>query len=364
MIVHDKAEYTAMTNSPVLVTGGAGFIGSAMVRRLADGKRSVVVIDALTYAGNLDSLGSAADTPGFAFEHANICDAAAVASVFDRYQPCAIIHLAAESHVDRSIDGPDAFIQTNLVGTFTMLQAARRHWNYLDEARKNSFRFIHVSTDEVFGSLGDNGRFNEKTAYAPRSPYSASKAGSDHLARAWHHTYGLPVIVTNCSNNYGPFQFPEKLIPLIILNALEGRALPVYGDGGNVRDWLHVDDHVEALLTVLDRGAVGATYLIGGEGERRNLEVVQSICRILDELAPPLGHPRKQLIEFVKDRPGHDFRYAIDSSVLSEELGWRPRYNFDDGLRATVRWYMENREWCERVQSGSYRRQRLGTLST
>jgi dTDP-glucose 4,6-dehydratase len=343
-----------------LVTGGAGFIGSALVRRLADEERPVVVVDALTYAGNLDSLRPAESQPSFAFEHVDICDAAAVASVFDRHQPGAVVHLAAESHVDRSIDGPDAFVKTNVVGTFTMLQAARRHWETLEGSAKSAFRFLHVSTDEVFGALGEADCFNEETPYDPRSPYSAAKAGSDHLARAWRHTYGLPVIVTNCSNNYGPYQFPEKLVPLIILNALEGRALPVYGNGHNVRDWLYVYDHVEALLTVLERGTVGATYLIGGDGERRNLEVVHSICQLLDELVPPLQHPRSQLIEFVKDRPGHDYRYAVDSSLLREELGWRPRYTFEDGLRATVRWYIENREWCERVQSGIYRRQRLG----
>jgi dTDP-glucose 4,6-dehydratase len=344
----------------ILVTGGAGFIGSAVARRLATQGRPFVVVDKLTYAGNLDSLGPALSAAGFTFEQVDICDRAALAGVFDRHCPAAVLHLAAESHVDRSIDGARAFVETNVLGTYELLEAARRHRERLDPRARARFRFVHVSTDEVFGSLGPEGLFDERTAYSPRSPYSATKAGSDHLARAWLHTYGLPVIVTSCSNNYGPYQFPEKLIPLMTLNALEGKPLPVYGRGENVRDWLHVDDHVDALLAVLERGTVGATYLIGGEGERRNIDVVRAICRFVDELAPPLRMPRETLIEFVLDRPGHDFRYAMDARRLREELGWRVRRPFDEGLRATVRWYLENPEWCERVQSGSYRRERLG----
>jgi dTDP-glucose 4,6-dehydratase len=347
-------------HSPVLVTGGAGFIGSAVVRRLAREGRRVVVMDKLTYAGNLDSLDGVSTLAGFAFEQVDVCDAAAVAGVLRRHRPAAIMHLAAESHVDRSIDGPGAFVMTNVVGTFTLLQETRRYMAELAPAERAAFRFLHVSTDEVFGSLGGTGRFDVTTPYDPQSPYSATKAGADHLARAWHHTYGLPVLVTNCSNNYGPYQFPEKLIPLAILNALEGRPVPVYGQGENVRDWLHVDDHVDALLLVLERGSVGETYLVGGHGERRNLDVVRNICRLVDELAAPLGRPRDDLIEFVTDRPGHDFRYAIDASRLEAELGWTPRHSFEDGLRETVRWYLDNPGWCERVQSGAYRRERLG----
>jgi dTDP-glucose 4,6-dehydratase len=319
-----------------------------------------VVVDKLTYAGSLDSLGPAFAAPGFAFERADVCDARALADVFRRHRPAAVLHLAAESHVDRSIDGSAAFVQTNLVGTYTLLEAARRHRDELPEGARARFRFVHVSTDEVFGSLGDAGFFDETTRYAPRSPYAATKAGSDHLARAWQHTYGLPVIVTSCSNNYGPYQFPEKLIPLVTLNAMEGKPLPVYGRGENVRDWLHVDDHVDALLRVLERGAVGATYVIGGGAERRNLDVVRSICRLVDELAPPLGRPRERLIEFVRDRPGHDHRYATDWTRIRSELDWRPRRTFEEGLGATVRWYLQNSAWCESVQSGSYRRERLG----
>jgi dTDP-glucose 4,6-dehydratase len=269
------------------------------------------------------------------------------------------MHLAAESHVDRSIDGPDAFIRTNVLGTFQLLQAARRHWLALADAERDAFRFVHVSTDEVFGALGDDGRFNEETPYDPRSPYSASKASSDHIARAWQHTYGLPVIVTNCSNNYGPYQFPEKLIPLMVLTALRGGALPVYGDGSNVRDWIYVDDHVEGLVAALERGAPGDTYLLGGDAERRNIDVVRAICGVLDELQPA-GAPHERLITFVKDRPGHDYRYAIDARVAKAKLGWRPRHTFEQGLRETVAWYLDNAEWRERVQSGAYRGERLG----
>ena len=346
----------------LLVTGGAGFIGSTLVRRLVlRAGRAVVNVDKLTYAGNLASLAGAFDHPLHHFEQQDICDATVLRDLFERHSPEAVIHLAAESHVDRSIDGPRDFIATNLVGTFTVLEEARRYWTKLAAAERERFRFLHVSTDEVFGSLGAEGRFTNSTPYNPSSPYSATKAGSDHLVRAWGHTYGLPVIVSHCSNNYGPYQFPEKLIPLIILNALEGRPLPVYGAGDNVRDWLHVDDHVEALLTMLDRGRPSETYLVGGFGERRNLDVVQAVCGILDEMVPDsrLG-PREQLIAFVADRPGHDFRYAIDPAKLVTQLGWKPRVSFEEGLRQTVAWYLDNREWCEAIQSGAYRRERLG----
>ncbi|MBR9990234.1 MAG: dTDP-glucose 4,6-dehydratase [Gemmatimonadetes bacterium] len=352
-----------MRDRPIFVTGGAGFIGSALVRRLAGDGRPVVVIDKLTYAGNLDSLRPVADRPGFTFEQVDICDAPVLKAMFEVHRPSAVVHLAAESHVDRSIDGPAAFVQTNLVGTFTLLDAARAYLSTASDDVREAFRFVHVSTDEVFGSLEEVGRFDESTSYDPRSPYSASKAGSDHLARAWQHTYGLPVLVTNCSNNYGPYQFPEKLVPLMILNALEGKPLPVYGKGENVRDWLYVEDHVDALIAVIERGRVGVTYLVGGHGERRNIDVVRAICALVDELSPPLARPRSALIEFVVDRPGHDYRYAIDASYLSDTLGWAPRHSFEDGLRATVQWYVDNPEWCERVQSGEYRRERLGLAS-
>ncbi|HSJ31026.1 MAG TPA: dTDP-glucose 4,6-dehydratase [Longimicrobiales bacterium] len=352
-----------MTVGPIFVTGGAGFIGSALVRRLVADSRPVVVLDKLTYAGNPDSLATVADTPGFTFERADICDGPKLASLLELYRPSAVMHLAAESHVDRSIDGPAAFVQTNLVGTFKLLDAVRTYLSTAPVELREVFRFIHVSTDEVFGSLGKTGRFHADTPYDPRSPYSATKAGSDHLARAWQHTYGMPVIVTNCSNNYGPYQFPEKLIPLMILNALEGKPLPVYGTGENVRDWLYVDDHVDGLITVLDRGTVGHTYLVGGHGERRNIEVVRAIATLVDELVPPLARPRTELIEHVVDRPGHDYRYAIDSSHLTETLGWQPRHTFEEGLRATVQWYLANPQWCERVQSGAYRRERLGMVN-
>jgi dTDP-glucose 4,6-dehydratase len=345
---------------PLLVTGGAGFIGSAVVRRLVAAGETVVNVDSLTYAGNLDSLGEAATHPGHVFVHADIRDGDALRAAFEAHRPRAVLHLAAESHVDRSIDGPDAFIETNVVGTFRLLQAARRHFASLDGAARTAFRFVHVSTDEVFGSLGETDpRFHEATAYDPRSPYSASKAGSDHLARAWLHTYGVPVVVTNCSNNYGPYQFPEKLIPLVILAALRGAPLPVYGDGGNVRDWIHVDDHVDGLLLVLEQGEPGATYLFGGDAERRNIDVVRAICGVLDELRPSADGPYARLITFVQDRPGHDRRNAVDASS-AHGLGWRPRHTFQEGLRRTVAWYLSNEAWCERVQSGAYRGQRLG----
>jgi dTDP-glucose 4,6-dehydratase len=349
----------SQTKRPILITGGAGFIGSALVRHLAARRESIVVIDALTYAGNLDSISEALASPATAFVHADITDADAMARVFLEHRPRAVMHLAAESHVDRSIDGPDAFIRTNVLGTFQLLQAARRHWLALDGAEREIFRFVHVSTDEVFGALGNEGKFDERTPYDPRSPYSASKASSDHIARAWQHTYGLPVIVTNCSNNYGPYQFPEKLIPLMILTALQGGSLPVYGDGSNVRDWIYVEDHVEGLVAALERGVPGGTYLFGGDAERKNIDVVRALCRIMDELEPA-GGPHERLITFVKDRPGHDFRYAIDARVARQQLGWKPRHSFEQGLRETVQWYLAHTEWRERVQSGAYRGERLG----
>ncbi|MGZ8377306.1 MAG: dTDP-glucose 4,6-dehydratase [Gemmatirosa sp.] len=345
-----------------LVTGGAGFIGSALVGRLlARPDVTVVTVDKLTYAGNLDSLVTALDHPRHRFEQADIGDAARMRALFEAYRPDGVFHLAAESHVDRSIDGPGSFIETNVVGTFHLLQEARRYWASLEGEARDRFRFLQVSTDEVFGSLGEDGAFSEDTAYDPSSPYSASKAASDHLARAWHRTYGLPVVVTNCSNNYGPRQFPEKLIPLTILNAIAGVPLPVYGRGENVRDWLYVDDHADALITAIERGRVGETYLVSGREERRNLDVVRTVCRLLDELAPAAdGAPHESLISFVTDRPGHDHRYAVDSSKIQRELGWRPRESFEGGLRATVAWYLENRAWWERVRSGGYRGERLG----
>jgi len=350
--------------STYLITGGAGFIGSALVRQLIEQTdHRVVDVDCLTYAGNLESLADAADHPRHVFQHVDICDAPALRHVFQQYQPDAVLHLAAESHVDRSIDGPAAFVRTNVVGTFTVLQESLRYWRESSASRRAAFRLVHVSTDEVFGSLGDTGRFNESTPYAPSSPYSASKAGSDHLARAWHRTYGLPVIVTNCSNNYGPFQFPEKLIPLTLLKAVAGERLPVYGRGENVRDWLFVEDHARALRTVVADGAPGETYNIGGDCERRNIDVVRSICSVLDELRPdPLG-PHERLIEFTTDRPGHDFRYAIDASKVRREVGWSPRETFDTGIRKTVQWYLENTAWTDRVMSGAYRGERLGAAS-
>jgi len=322
---------------------------------------AVVNLDKLTYAGNLESLAEVDGSPKYHFERCDIIDAERVEQVFSTYSPVALLHLAAESHVDRSIDTPGDFIQTNLVGTFTLLQEARRYWSRLGERARRDFRFIHVSTDEVFGSLGATGAFTETTPYAPNSPYSASKAGSDHLVRAWHHTFGVPTIITNCSNNYGPFQFPEKLIPLMIQHGLAGRRLPVYGRGENVRDWLYVDDHARALLCVLERGTVGETYNVGGRSEQRNIDLVRDLCVLLDELAPDQGiGARESLIEFVADRPGHDMRYAIDSSKIERELEWRPHESWESGLRKTVEWYLANQSWCERVQSGAYRGERLG----
>lgn len=345
-----------------LVTGGAGFIGSAVARHLINATpHKVLIVDKLTYAGNLDSLESVSSNHRYSFEKADINDAAAMRRIFHDFAPDVIMHLAAESHVDRSIDGPGEFIQTNIVGTYTLLQAALAHWRQLPAEHKASFRFHHISTDEVFGSLGVTGLFREDTAYQPNSPYSASKAASDHLVRAWHHTYGLPVVMTNCSNNYGPYHFPEKLIPLTIINALEGKPLPVYGAGENIRDWLHVEDHAEALLEVAERGALGESYNIGGLNERTNISIVRAICAIVDELAPDttIGL-REKLITFVADRPGHDARYAIDATKIEQELGWTPRYSFESGLRQTVQWYLDNKSWWERVRTGVYHGERLG----
>ena len=348
----------------IVVTGGAGFIGSAVVRQfIAETDVTVVNVDKLTYAGNLDSLPGLMGHPRHVLERVDICDAEELARIFAQHQPDGVMHLAAESHVDRSIDGPAAFIETNILGTYTLLDAARAYWSGLPQERKDGFRFHHISTDEVYGSLGATGLFTEETPYAPNSPYSASKASSDHLVRAWHHTYGMPVVTTNCSNNYGPYHFPEKLIPLMILNALEGKPLPIYGKGDNVRDWLYVDDHARALRLVLEQGRLGETYNIGGHNERTNLQVVNGICALLDELAPRGEGSYASQLAYVQDRPGHDKRYAIDAGKIERELGWKPQETFESGLRKTVQWYLDNRDWCEQVQSGKYRRERLGALN-
>ena len=351
----------------ILVTGGAGFIGSAVIRHIIENTNdSVVNIDKLTYAGNLENLKDVSNSERYSFERIDICDKRALEETFSKYKPDAVMHLAAESHVDRSIDGPAAFIETNILGTYTLLEVARGYWLNLDEEMRVKFRFHHISTDEVFGDLADtDDLFTETTPYAPSSPYSASKASSDHLVRAWHRTYGLPAIITNCSNNYGPFHFPEKLIPLMILNALEGKPLPVYGKGNQIRDWLYVEDHARALYTVVTEGQVGETYNIGGHNEKQNIEVVKIICSLLEELAPnkPAGVENYQdLITYVKDRPGHDLRYAIDASKIGKELNWTPSETFETGLRKTVQWYLDNQEWCQHVQDGSYRRERLGEV--
>jgi dTDP-glucose 4,6-dehydratase len=341
----------------LIVTGGAGFIGSAVVRQAVAAGHEVLNLDALTYAACLDNVASVADRANYTFLEADIRDRAAMDQAFTDHQPDAIMHLAAESHVDRSIDGPGTFIETNITGTYTLLEAARAYW--VGQGKQDSFRFHHISTDEVYGSLGDTGQFTEDTPYDPRSPYSASKAASDHLVRAWAETYGLPVVLTNCSNNYGPYHFPEKLIPVVILNALAGKPLPIYGDGSNVRDWLYVEDHADALLTVLQRGELGRSYNIGGENERSNLELVQTICAILDRLKPG-PHPYADLITFVTDRPGHDARYAIDPTRIREELGWRPSVTVEEGLEKTVRWYLDNEAWWRALQDRQGVGQRLG----
>ena len=351
----------------ILVTGGAGFIGSALIRHLIqDTEHSVLNLDKLTYAGNLESLAEVETSDRYRFLQADIADRERVSEALLEFQPDAIMHLAAESHVDRSIDGPAEFIQTNIVGTYQLLEAARAYWQTLPVERREAFRFHHISTDEVYGDLhGVDDLFTETTPYAPSSPYSASKASSDHLVRAWQRTYGLPVLITNCSNNYGPYHFPEKLIPLVILNALDGKPLPVYGNGTQVRDWLFVEDHARALFKVVSEGKVGETYNIGGHNEQKNIDVVRGICALLEELAPqkPAGIERfEDLITFVKDRPGHDLRYAIDASKIERELGWVPQETFETGLRKTVQWYLNNLEWCRRVQDGSYQRERLGAL--
>lgn len=349
----------------ILITGGAGFIGSAVVRHIIHNTQdSVVNADKLTYAGNLESLESVSGHSRYAFERVDICNRAKLDCIFTEYRPDAVMHLAAESHVDRSIDGPAAFIETNIVGTYTLLEAARSYWNSLSIDKKSAFRFHHISTDEVYGDLkGTDDLFTETTPYAPSSPYSASKASSDHLVRAWLRTYGLPTIVTNCSNNYGPFHFPEKLIPLMILNALEGKPLPVYGNGMQIRDWLFVEDHARALYKVVTEGKIGETYNIGGHNERANIDVVRTICTLLEELVPnkPVGVEKyEDLITYVTDRPGHDIRYAIDAAKIGRELGWKPQETFESGIRKTIEWYLNNKKWWSRVLDGSYNRERLG----
>lgn len=348
----------------IIVTGGAGFIGSAVIRQyISDTEHEVINLDALTYAGNLESLVEVEGDPRYQFEHVDICNIVELERVFNQHQPDAVMHLAAESHVDRSIDGPAAFIQTNIVGTYNLLDVAKKYWDGLDGEKKNGFRFHHVSTDEVYGDLDATGYFTEETSYEPSSPYSASKASSDHLVRAWHRTYGFPIVITNCSNNYGAYQFPEKLIPLVTLNALEGKLLPIYGKGDQIRDWLHVDDHVRALRLVLETGKNGETYNIGGHNEKTNLEVVKTICGLLDKLVPQSAYiPHESLITYVGDRPGHDLRYAIDADKIAADLGWTPAETFESGIEKTIHWYLNSSEWCQHVQDGSYQRERLGTM--
>jgi dTDP-glucose 4,6-dehydratase len=348
-------------HSTIFVTGGAGFIGSAVIRHLLDDTDAFVVnIDKLTYASNLNSIPQGMTGSHYRFARVDICDGPALRTLFEQCRPRYVMNLAAESHVDRSIDGPKAFIQTNIVGTFTLLQEALRFWRGLDRTAQERFRFHHVSTDEVYGSLGSEGLFSETTPYAPRSPYSASKASSDHLVRSWHETYGLPVLVTNCTNNYGPYHFPEKLIPHVIIRALTEQSLPIYGDGRNIRDWLYVEDHARALTLVVEHGAIGETYNIGGGNERMNIEVVKAICRLLDEMQPSIHGPRHRLITFVADRPGHDRRYGIDATKIKRQLGWKPTHDFESGLEKTVRWYVENRPWWEAILYRGYRAERLG----
>lgn len=345
----------------ILITGGAGFIGSNLVHLALEEGHQVIVLDKLTYAGNLDSLSDIENHPAFSFIRGDIADSALVSKILEDHNPQAVMNLAAESHVDRSIDGPEDFIQTNIVGTFRILESCRYHWNALPKEGKDAFRFLHVSTDEVFGSLGQEGYFTESTSYAPNSPYSASKASSDHLVRAYNRTYGLPTLITNCSNNYGPYQFPEKLIPLMINSATRGKALPVYGDGQNIRDWLYVEDHCRALLLALEKGTPGETYNIGGNSERTNIHIVETLCSLLGELTPREdGKSYREQITFVKDRPGHDRRYAIDASKIERDLGWKPLETFETGIRKTVAWYLENSDWLENIFSGNYRMERLG----
>ncbi len=357
-------ETSKLVGKRFIITGGAGFIGTSVLRHLINNtEHHVVNLDKLTYAGNLESLSSIEDDNRYQFKQIDICDKQAVNNLFTEFKPDIIMHLAAESHVDRSIDGPAEFIHTNIVGTSVLLEEARKYWSTLEGQAKEQFRFHHISTDEVYGSLGQDGLFLETSIYDPSSPYSASKASSDHLVRAWHRTYGLPVVITNCSNNYGPYQFPEKLIPLVTLNALEGKALPIYGKGDQIRDWLYVDDHARALYKVATEGKLGETYNIGGHNEKTNLEVVKTICSILDELVP--NHPQgvskyEELITYVADRPGHDLRYAIDATKIQKELGWVPDETFESGIRKTIQWYLDNHEWCQHVQDGSYQRERLG----
>jgi dTDP-glucose 4,6-dehydratase len=356
-----------MIPKTILVTGGAGFIGSALIRHIINSsKNKVINVDKLTYAGNLESLNSIENDTRYIFKKADICDSIEIVKIFKEYKPDIIIHLAAETHVDRSIDGPAKFIQTNIIGTYNLLEVTRDYFKNLDNKKKKLFRFHHVSTDEVFGDLGIQGySFNENTPYSPSSPYSASKASSDHLVRSWYRTFKLPILITNCSNNYGPFQFPEKLIPLVILNALEGKNLPIYGSGKQVRDWLYVDDHAKALLHVALNGTIGETYNIGGNNQLQNIEVVKTICSILDELSPSHHEGVKkyeQLISYVEDRSGHDFRYAIDSTKINKTLGWKPSETFDSGIKKTVDWYFKNKIWCDRVKDGSYQGQRLGVI--
>jgi dTDP-glucose 4,6-dehydratase len=345
----------------ILITGGAGFIGSAVVRRAVRDGHQVVNLDALTYSANLENVESVAANPAYAFEQVDVCDRPKLEAVFAKHQPDAVMHLAAESHNDRAIEGPLDFVRSNIMGTAVLLEVARAYWTGLEGAKKEAFRFHHVSTDEVFGALGEDGDFTEETPYDPKSPYSASKASADHLVRAWAHTFGLPMVLTNCSNNYGPYQFPEKLIPTVITRALEGKTIPVYGDGRQVRDWLHVDDHAEALLLVLGKGRLGETYCIGGDATKRNLEIVKLICGHLDKMAPA-NTPHADKIEFVKDRPGHDFRYSIDSSKLERELGWKPSMPLAEGLEDTVRWYVDNYGWVEGIRNRGFHSDRLGLV--